>query len=159
MTGSPLPEAPPRLLAALRRRMLELAATRAQGALTYFITTEHTVRAREILGPDPILVCELPVVLDTDAERARATARECAAFFLALPNYLNNLREHGFSDADLAGGGSDRLIEAVVPWGGPDAIVERIRAHQEAGAVHVAIQPIAGGFAEQLNALAPVLIG
>lgn len=160
--GPPLPEAPPRLLAALRRRMLELAATRAQGALTYFITTEHTVRAREILGPDPILVCELPVVLDADAERARATAREYAAFYLALPNYVNNLRELGFSDADFEGGGSDRLIDAVVPWGGPDAIVERIRAHQEAGADHVAIQPIGGGFAEQLdrlNALAPVLIG
>ncbi|MGI5228154.1 TIGR03620 family F420-dependent LLM class oxidoreductase [Actinoallomurus sp. CA-142502] len=160
--GPPLPEAPPRLLAALRRSMLELAASRAQGAHTYFVPPEHTRRAREILGPEPLLVPEQAVVLDTDADRARAAARDYAAFYLALPNYLNNLRELGFSDADFKNGGSDALIDAIVCHGDPDAITERVRAHHDAGADHVCVQPIARTFAEQvehLRTLAPVLVG
>ena len=160
--GPPLPESPPRVLAALRRSMLRLAATRAQGAHTYFVPPEHTARAREILGPEPILAPEQAVVLDTDADRARAVAREYASFYLGLPNYLNSLRELGFSDADFEDGGSDALIDAVVCWGDPDAIAERVRAHHDAGADHVCVQPLAGAFAEQvdvLRRLAPVLTG
>jgi probable F420-dependent oxidoreductase len=160
--GPPVREAPPRVLAALRRKMLELAATRAQGAHTYFVTPEHTARAREILGPDPILAPEQAVVVDTDPDRARAAARDYASFYLALPNYLNNLRELGFSDADFEGGGSDALIDAVVPWGDPDTIIERIRTHHKAGADHVAIQPIADTLDQQiehLRLLAPGLTG
>jgi probable F420-dependent oxidoreductase len=156
----PLPEAPPRVLAALRRGMLELAATRAQGAHTYFVPPEHTARAREVLGPQPILAPEQAVVLETDPERARAVARGYASFYLALPNYLNNLRELGFSDSDFENGGSDALIDTVVCWGDADAIAERVRAHHEAGADHVCVQPIADTLAQQidhLRTLAPVL--
>jgi probable F420-dependent oxidoreductase len=158
----PVREAPPRLLAALRRKMLELAATRAQGAHTYFVTPQHTARAREVLGPDPILAPEQAVVVETDPERARAAARDYASFYLALPNYLNNLRELGFSDSDFDNGGSDRLIDAVVPWGDPDTLAERIGAHHEAGADHVCVQPIADTLdrqIEHLRQLAPGLTG
>ncbi|MCW2943502.1 MAG: class F420-dependent oxidoreductase, partial [Actinoallomurus sp.] len=160
--GPPVREAPPRVIAALRRKMLELAATRTQGAHTYFVTPEHTARARAVLGPDPILAPEQAVVVDTDPDRARAAARDYASFYLALPNYLNNLRELGFSDADFEGGGSDALIDAVVPWGDPDTIIEHIRTHHKAGADHVAVQPIADTLDQQiehLRLLAPGLTG
>jgi probable F420-dependent oxidoreductase len=155
-----LPVAAPRVLAALRPRMLELSRTHAQGAHTYFTTPAHTARAREVLGDDAILAVEQAVVVGTDADAARATAREYAARYLRLPNYRNHLRELGFSDTDLDGGGSDALIEAIVPSGDPDALAERVRAHHEAGADHVCVQPIAATLDEQtehLRLLAPVL--
>lgn len=130
---SALPVAVPRVLAALRPRMLELARTHAQGAHTYFTTPAHTARAREVLGEDAILAVEQAVVVGTDAEAARAAAREYAARYLRLPNYRNHLRELGFSEADLDGGGSDALLDAIVPSGDPDALAERVRAHHDAG--------------------------
>lgn len=160
--GAPLAETPPRLLAALRRGMLELAAERAQGAHPYFVPPEHTARAREILGPAPVLAPEQAVVVETDAGRAREIAREYARVYLALPNYTNNLRELGFSDDDFAGGGSDRLIDAIVVWGEPEAIAERVRAHHDAGADHVCVQPLADSVdtqIEHLRLLAPALLG
>ncbi|GAA1905810.1 TIGR03620 family F420-dependent LLM class oxidoreductase [Streptantibioticus ferralitis] len=158
---APLPEPVPRVLAALRPKMLELAATRAQGAHPYFVTPEHTRRAREVLGPDPLLAPEQAVVVDTDPERARATARDYAASYLALPNYLNNLRTLGFSDADFEDGGSDALIDTVVAWGDLASLRERVQEHHRAGADHVAVQPIAQTLDRQLDdlrLLAPVLI-
>jgi len=155
-----LDEAPPRVIAALRRKMLELAKTHSQGAHTYFTTPEHTARAREVLGDEPVLAVEQAVVVDTDPGSARAAAREYAALYLSLPNYQNNLRELGFGDEDLQG--SDRLIDAVVPWGDPDTLVERVHAHYEAGADHVCVQPIADTLdqqAEHLRVLAPGLTG
>jgi probable F420-dependent oxidoreductase len=157
----PLPEAPPRMLAALRRRMLELAAQRSHGAHSYFVPPEHTGRARAILGPEPVLAPEQAVVLDTDAARARRSARKYMSFYLALPNYLNNLRELGWSDADFAGGGSDALVDAIVPWGDAQTIAERVRAHHDAGADHVCVQPVtdtASEMLEHLRVLAPALI-
>jgi probable F420-dependent oxidoreductase len=158
----PVPEAPPRVLAALRRGMLELAAQRSHGAHTYFVPPEHTARARATLGPEPVLAPEQAVVVDTDAARARRTAREYMSFYLALPNYLNNLRELGFSDADFADGGSDALVDTIVSWGDPQAIAERVRAHLDAGADHVCVQPItntATEMLEHLRLLAPALTG
>ncbi|MEU8175669.1 TIGR03620 family F420-dependent LLM class oxidoreductase [Microbispora hainanensis] len=158
----PLEEKPPRMLAALRRRMLELAARRAQGAHPYFVPPEHSAKAREILGPDPVLAPEQAVVVETDPGRAREIAREYASMYLALPNYTNNLRELGFSDDDFAGGGSDRLIDAIVVWGDPETIAERVRAHHDAGADHVCVQPLAdsvGTQIEHLRLLAPALLG
>jgi len=158
---APLPEQVPRVLAALRTNMLKLAATRAQGAHTYFVTPEHTRRARETLGPDPLLAPEQAVVVDTDPERARATARAYASLYLTLPNYLNSLRELGFSDSDFKNGGSDELIDAVVPWGDPEKLGEHIRAHYGAGADHVCVQPLARTLDQQLEdlrRLAPVLL-
>jgi probable F420-dependent oxidoreductase len=156
----PMQEAPPRVLAALRPRMLELAATRTQGAHPYFTTPEHTAEARRILGPEPLLAPEQAVVLDTDPERARAVARDYAKLYLGLPNYLGVLRTLGFTDADFADGGSDALIDAVVPSGDAETLAARIRAHHEAGADHVAVQPIAATVEEQmehLRQLAPLL--
>lgn len=141
--GGPLPEPAPRLLAALRTKMLDLSAQRAQGAHPYFVPVEHTARARAVLGPDPILAPEQTVVLDTDPERARRTARRFMSLYLALPNYVNNLRDLGWSDEDFAGGGSDALVDAIVAWGEPEKIIERVRAHLDAGADHVCIQPLA----------------
>jgi probable F420-dependent oxidoreductase len=159
---APVPGPVPRVLAALRPNMLELAATRTQGAHPYFVTPEHTRRARQILGPDPLLAPEQAVVADTDPARARATARRYAAPYLSMPNYLNNLRELGFSDSDFEGGGSDALIDAVVPWGDPESLGERVREHYRAGADHVAVQPVARTLDQQLEdlrRLAPVLAG
>jgi probable F420-dependent oxidoreductase len=159
---APLPAPPPRVLAALRTKMLQLAAERAQGAHTYFVTPEHTAKAREILGPGPLLAPEQAVVLDTSPDSARATAREYMSFYLKLPNYLKSLRELGWSDDDFAGGGSDALVDAIVPWGDPDTIAERVRAHHKAGADHVCVQPVAGDVErclEDLRRLAPALMG
>ncbi|MCW3040621.1 MAG: putative F420-dependent oxidoreductase [Solirubrobacterales bacterium] len=160
-----LPPAPaqpvPVVLAALRPRMLELAAERTAGAHPYFVPVEHTAKARATLGPDPLLAPELMVILEEDAETARATARRTTAMYLGLPNYVNNLLELGYTDEDVAGGGSDRLVDDIVAWGSPAAIKERVDAHLAAGADHVPIQPVGGRFADQmqqLRTLAPVLL-
>lgn len=156
----PLPEPAPRVLAALRPKMLELAAQRTQGAHPYFVPPEHTVLARQVLGPEPLLAPEQAVVLDTDPARARQTARRYMALYLVLPNYLNNLRHLGWNEKDFANGGSDALVDAIVPWGDPEAIAERVRAHHDAGADHVCIQPLADTprqMLEQLRVLAPLL--
>jgi probable F420-dependent oxidoreductase len=151
-----------RVLAALGPRMLELARTRAAGAHPYFVPVEHTVRARQILGESPVLAPEVAVVLERDAGRARELARTYTAGYLTLPNYTNNLRSLGFDQDDLAGGGSDRLIDAVVCWGDTDAIATRVREHHQAGADHVCVQVISGSPASfpltQYRELAPALL-
>ena len=131
-----------RVLAALGPRMLELAGERSAGAHPYFVPVEHTVRARARLGPGPLLAPEVTVVLERDPTTARALARTFTAGYLGLPNYANNLRTLGFTEDDLAGGGSDRLVDAVVGWGDVDAIAARVREHHEAGADHVCVQVI-----------------
>ncbi|GAA2206894.1 LLM class F420-dependent oxidoreductase [Nonomuraea monospora] len=141
--SGPLPAPAPRLLAALRGKMLELAAQRAYGAHPYFVTPEHTARARAVLGPEPVLAPEQTVILESDADRARQIARGFTARYLALPNYANNLLDLGWKEDDLAGGGSDALVDAIVAWGDPETIIERVRAHLDAGADHVCIQPLA----------------
>lgn len=132
----------PVVLAALRPKMLELAATRAQGAHPYLVTPEHTKRAREVLGPDAWLCTEQKVLRESDPEKARRVARQVIAIYIGLPNYQNCLKWLGFEDADFADGGSDRLVDALVAWGDTDAIRERVQAHFDAGASHVCIQPI-----------------
>lgn len=131
---------PSRVLAALGPRMLRLAAERADGAHSYFVPPEHTARAREILGSDRILAVEQAVVLETDATKAREIARAHTSRYLALPNYVNNLRRLGFDDADITNSGSDRLVDAIVAWGDIAAVSDRIRAHHSAGASHVCVQ-------------------
>lgn len=151
-----------RMLAALGPRMLRLAAERSAGAHPYFVPVEHTVRAREVLGAGALLAPEVTVVLEHDASTAREAARAFTAGYLALENYANNLRSLGFGEDDLAGGGSDRLVDAVVAWGGPDRIADRVREHLEAGADHVCVQVLAPGESFPLSAyreLAPALRG
>jgi len=152
----------PRVLAALRPGMLRLAADKALGAHTYLVPVEHTRRAREILGLDALLVPEQKVVLTTDPADARRRARAAIAWYLDTPNYVDNLRWLGFTDADLADGGSDALVDALLVAGDEEAIRARVQAHLDAGATQVAIQPLEDDDAfglETLRRLAPSLIG
>ncbi|MEU1268930.1 LLM class F420-dependent oxidoreductase [Streptomyces sp. NPDC005799] len=139
-----------RLLAALGPRSLELARDRAAGSIPYLVTPEHTAYAREILGESPLLAPELKVVLETDPARARAVSRDYLAMYLALPNYTNNFLRHGFTEEDLANGGSDRLVDAVFAWGDESTISARINAFFAAGADHVALQVVDGGARDHL---------
>ena len=129
-----------RALAALGPRMLRLAAQRSAGAHPYLVTPEHTRQAREILGDDPLLAPEQKIVLETDPSKAREIGRRSVSFYLSAPNYVANLRRLGFGEEDLAGGGSDRLIDALVAWGDENAVLARVREHHDAGADHVALQ-------------------
>ena len=137
---SPAPETTHVVLAALGPKMLALSATAADGAHPYFVPVEHTAVAREHLGPDALLAPEQAVVLSTDADEARRVARGHMATYLNLPNYTNNLRRFGWGDEDLADGGSDRLVDAIVAWGDEQAVLDRVAAHHERGADHVALQ-------------------
>jgi probable F420-dependent oxidoreductase len=142
--AGPDPEVPVRrLIAALGPRMLGVAATRALGAHTYFVPVEHTARAREVLGPEPVLAVEQTAVVSSDPPVARGIARPWAADYLELPNYANNWRRLGYGD-DLGDGGSDRLIDAAFAWGDASSIATRVREHLDAGADHVCIQVISG---------------
>ena len=131
---------PPRLLAALGPKMLELARARADGAHTYFVPPEHTAAARDLLGTGKLLAPEQAFVLERDPSTAREIARRHTGSYLRLPNYVNNLRRFGFTDDDLATPGSDRLVDAIVAWGDADAIVRRVQEHLDAGADHVSVQ-------------------
>ena len=133
-------EAPQRVLAALGPKMLKLAAERGAGAHPYFVPVEHTALAREALGAGPLLAPEQAVVFETDPIKARQIARTHMATYLRLPNYTNNLERLGWTDADLADGGTDALVDAIVAWGTLDQIVDRVRAHHAAGADHVCVQ-------------------
>ncbi|MBI4259432.1 MAG: LLM class F420-dependent oxidoreductase [Actinobacteria bacterium] len=139
----PVPEMPPVVLAALGPRMLRLSAERAAGAHPYFVPVEHTVRAREVLGPGPLLAPEQAVVLEEDAGRARTIARGFMGHYVKLENYANNLLRLGFAEEELADGGSDRLVDAIVAWGGVERIRARVREHLDAGADHVGVQVLA----------------
>jgi probable F420-dependent oxidoreductase len=140
-TVSPAPaHDPPRVLAALGPAMLRLASAQSWGALTYFVPVEHTAFAREHLGGGPMLMVEQAAVLSIDAEAARRAARKHIGVYLTLPNYANNLRRLGWDDDDLAGGGSDALVDALVAWGDVDAVAARVAAHHDAGADHVCVQ-------------------
>jgi probable F420-dependent oxidoreductase len=135
-----------RPLAALGPNMLGLARDRATGALPYLVTPAHTAVARAALGPEALLAVEQGVILETDADVARARARGNLAMYLALPNYRNNLLRHGFTEHDLHGAGSDRLVDELIIWGGLDRIAERIAQHRAAGADHVSLQVITEDF-------------
>ena len=149
-----------RCLAALGPKMLDLAAERTAGAHTYFVPVEHTRFARERLGPGKLLAPELACVVDTDPVRAKAAARDYAKVYLGLRNYTQNLLRFGFGEADIANGGSDTLIDAIIPQGSAEQIAEAVRAHLEAGADHVCVQPLGeeGIPRESWTALSKVLV-
>jgi probable F420-dependent oxidoreductase len=147
-----------RVAAALGPKMLDLSGERSLGTHPYFITTEHTRYARERLGAGKLVAPEVPVVLDPDPESARVPAREHAATYLALTNYTNNLLRFGFSEEDIANGGSDRLIDAVIPHGTPEMVADAVRAHLDAGADHVCVQVLSDA-PDDYRALAGALIG
>jgi probable F420-dependent oxidoreductase len=156
--------APRRVIGALGPKMLGLAAERTDGAHPYNVTPEHTADARRILGPDKLLAPELAVTLETDAAAARAIGRSHLALYLGLPNYVNNLLRWGFTEADVADGGSDRLVDALVAWGDPARVAAGVQAHLDAGADHVCVQVLTapdapGGVRAAWRALAPALVG
>jgi probable F420-dependent oxidoreductase len=135
-------ESAPIVIGALHPKMLKLAATRTRGVHPYLVPPEHTAFAREIVGPDAWICTEQKVLLQTDAAKARSVARQALAVYLGLPNYRRSLRRFGYDDGDFANMGSDRLVDAVVAWGDEEAIESRIRAHLDAGASHVCLQPL-----------------
>lgn len=162
-TGIRPAETPPRVIAALGPKMLELARDLCAGAHPYFTSPDHTAMAREILGPDKWLCVEQKVIVETDAATARELARPVAKIYTGLPNYRNNWLRMGLDEGDFANGGSDRFIDATFAWGSVDQVAARIQAHFDAGASHVCLQPVNpnGQFGdlhwEALEALAEVL--
>ena len=141
-----------RVIAALGPKVLKLAAERSAGAHPYLTTPEHTAQARELLGNTVFLAPEHKVVLTTDADAAREIGRKAVGFYLDLSNYVNNWKRIGFTNADVAKPGSDKLIDAVVAHGSADDIAKRLNEHLEAGADHVAIQ-VLGGWSELMPTL------
>ncbi|HVQ49346.1 MAG TPA: LLM class F420-dependent oxidoreductase [Mycobacterium sp.] len=133
-----------RVVAALGPKVLKLSARRSAGAHPYLTTPEHTAQAREVIGNSVFLAPEHKVVLSTDADEARAIGRETVDFYLNLSNYLNNWKRLGFTDADIAKPGSDKLIDAVVAHGTADDVAKRLNEHLESGADHVTIQVLGG---------------
>lgn len=147
----PPPEKPKTVLAALGPKMLELARTHADGAHPYNVSPDHTAMAREILGPDKLLAPEQMVILETDPTKARAIARRMLGHSVHLPNYRNSFLRMGFTEDDLANGGSDHWIDSIVAWGDEDAIRKRIQQHWDAGADHVCIQSLPKGESRALT--------
>lgn len=135
-------EQPKTVIAALGPKMLELAASKAQGAHPYFSSPDHTAMARKVMGKGPLLCVEQKVLLCNDAATARKLARPIASMYLGLPNYRNNWLRMGLSESDLDNGGSDKFIDTTFAWGNADRIKARIQEHLDAGADHVCIQPV-----------------
>ena len=163
LDGAPTPLAiEDRVIAALGPKMLELARARTAGTHPYLVTPELTAAARAGIGPDLLVASEQGVVLETDPTKAREIARQHLKTYLGLPNYSNNWKRQGFTDDDIADGGSDRLVDALVVWGDEDAIAARVQAHRDAGADHVCIQVLTSDPralpVDEWRALAPALI-
>jgi len=135
-------EVAPVVVAALGPKMLALSAARTRGAVPYNVTPRHTAKAAAILGSDKWLAVEQKVTIETDPVRARTAGRKELARYMVLPNYRNNWLREGFTEADLADGGSDRFIDAMVLWGDAATVKKGLRAHFEAGATHVCLQPV-----------------
>ncbi|HYC54737.1 MAG TPA: TIGR03620 family F420-dependent LLM class oxidoreductase [Candidatus Binatia bacterium] len=138
----PPADAAPMVIGALHPKMLALAAEKTAGVHPYLVPPEHTAFARGIVGPSAWVCTEQKVLLETDPAKARGVARNTIAMYLDLPNYRRNLERFGFTNDDFQNMGSDRLVDAVVAWGDEKAIAARIKAHHDAGADHVCIQPL-----------------
>jgi probable F420-dependent oxidoreductase len=129
-----------RIIAALGPVALKLSGDRSLGTHPYFVPVEHTRVARQTLGAGKLIATEIMVALETDADKARALARQSMAMYLAAPNYRNNLLRLGYPESEIDNGASDRLVDDIVAWGTPEKILDRVREHHEAGADHVCIQ-------------------
>jgi len=132
----------PRVLAALAPKMIELAAERASGVHPYLVPVAHTRLVRASIGPDALIAQELSVVLGDDIDECRGLARRDLAGYLALPNYTKTWLRLGFTESDLASGGSDRLVDALYGLGTPGLIAERIAEYRNAGADHVCLRVV-----------------
>jgi len=142
MKDQPGAETWPIVVAALGPKMLALSGARTMGAVPYNVTPAHTALAAKVLGPSKILAVEQKVTLETDPAKARALGRKELERYMVLPNYRNNWLREGFTEAELAGGGSDRFIDAMVLWGDADTVKAGLRKHFDAGATHVCLQPV-----------------
>ncbi|WP_275291894.1 LLM class flavin-dependent oxidoreductase [Amycolatopsis sp. La24] len=129
----------PRVLGAYSEGITKLAANRADGLITFLVPPEHTRWARETVGPDLFLSVVQWAVAGRDRAAARDVARERLAYYLKLPHQIAKLTRLGFTGADLAPPGSDRLIDALVACGTPEQIRESARAQYDAGATQVAL--------------------
>jgi probable F420-dependent oxidoreductase len=138
--GQPFVPKQSMVLAALGPKMLKMASSRTAGTHPYLVTPEQTAAIRDRIGPDALVAVEQGVVLDSDVASGRATARKALEMYLALPNYVGNWKRAGFSDDDVAGGGSDQLVDALIARGSPEQVVSRLREHLDAGADHVCLQ-------------------
>lgn len=145
------------MLAALGPRTLELAARSTAGSLPYLTTPQHTRQARELVGADSIVIPEHKLLLDTDQDHARQVGRAMLGRYLALRNYVGNLRRLGFTDEDFADGGSDRLVDALAVHGDASTLAAVVTAHLEAGADQVAVQLLGDDPLPGLRALAKEL--
>jgi probable F420-dependent oxidoreductase len=146
--GPPPAEKPLTLIAALGPKMLELARDKADGAHPFSTTPAHTAMAREILGPDKLLLVEQKIMLESDADKARAVGKGLVSGLATMPNYRNSLLRMGLIDEDYAGGEiSDAAADAMVAWGDVGAIRQSIQQHWDAGADQVAIQVMPKGSA------------
>jgi probable F420-dependent oxidoreductase len=150
-----------RVLAALGPRMLELARDRSAGAYPFLITPTYAAEARKVLGPDKLLSVSHLVVLEADADRARAIARDTIGFFPRIPAYAASLERQGFSAKDQAEL-PDHMVDALAAWGTPADIKAKLTEHLDAGVDHVAVNVITGVTGpqpiEQWRALAPTLL-
>ena len=131
---------PPRLLAALGPKMIELSGTHADGAHPYLVTPEQTRVTRDILGPDKWIVSEQAVAVGSTDEDQLRRAHAHLDVYSGLPNYRNSWLRQGFDESDLVRGGSDRLARAVVGMGSVDSAAKAVTAHLDAGADHVVLQ-------------------
>lgn len=132
----------PVMIAALGPLMLKLTAERTKGALPYNVTPDHTSKAAALRRPGQWLAVEQKVCIEPDRARARALGRAELSRYMPLPNYRNNWLRLGFTEAELADGGSDRFIDAMVVSGTADEVKAGLRAHFTAGATHVCLQPV-----------------
>jgi probable F420-dependent oxidoreductase len=142
--GAPPVPAGRRILAALGPRKLELARDRSAGAVALLVTPAYTKHARGVLGAEAALIISQMIVLDTDARRARETARMPLRFLSGVSGYRANFARMGFTDSDIASL-SDRLVDELVTWGDAATITARIREHLGAGADHVALTILSQG--------------
>lgn len=155
--AAPPPEPTPRVIGALHPKMLALAAERSAGAHPYLVTPEHTAAARAILGDKAMLAPEQGFVLASDPVEARAVARDFLRVYLGADNYQRSWRALGFTEEDWTSDGSDRLVDALIAWGGADSVVARVEEHLAAGADHVALQALGAKPLDQLRELAHLL--
>lgn len=137
----PKTDMPPVVIAALGPKMLELARHASAGAHPYWTTPEHTTMARNILGPDSLLMVEQKVCLTTDAKVGRAKGAEQLAIYSRLPNYRNSWKRMGFTEEQIANN-DPAFVDAVFAWGDVDTLQARVDAHYASGATHVCIQPV-----------------
>jgi len=130
------------VLAALGPKMLELSRDMTEGALPYCVTPKHTAIAKEILGPERYLCVEQKICFTEDESVAREIASKGMSRYMVLDNYRNNWLRIGFTQGDLEDGGSKRFLDSMVLWGSEDKIRKGLQAHLDAGATHIAIQPL-----------------